>query len=450
MTTMSGRSVLRVMHWSAMDDRARTDLLDRDINKVIPDRLRQQISELVADVRERGDAALCAALRTFDGVAVEPAQLRASDQEFEVAARTVTGELREAIVDMVEHIRRFNRALLTRLADWEFESEPGLVVGEKVTPISSAGLFCPSGKASYPSVLAQLGGPAVVAGVERIAVVVPPQPGSGGRIDPVVLAVAAELGLREVFRVNGPAGIAALAFGTETIPRVVKVMGPGSLPVTVAQLEVQRFGTATQMALGPTESLVIADESADPRVLAADLLTEAEHGTDSCTLLVTTSDALVAAVEVALQEQLADLPAARAEAARSSLGVNGGCMVVESLADATEVANLFAPEHLQVVVRGEIETEVLGRLVNAGEILVGQNTPFAAANFVIGCPASLPTNGFARVSSGVTVDAFVKRTAVARADARALEKLAPTILALADVEGFPAHANSLRRRFPHL
>ncbi|MFM7756391.1 MAG: histidinol dehydrogenase [Actinomycetota bacterium] len=447
---MSGRPVLRVMHWSAMDDRTRADLLDRDINKAIPDQLRQQIAGLVVDVRERGDEALCAALRTFDGVAVESAQLRASDQEFEEASRSVTGELREAIVDMVDHIRRFNRALLARLADWEFESEPGLMVGERVTPIESAGLFCPSGKASYPSVLAQLGGPAVVAGVGRIAVVVPPQPGSGGRIDPVVLAVAAELGLRDVFRVNGPAGIAALAFGTETIPRVVKVMGPGSMPVTVAQLEVQRFGTATQMALGPTESLVIADESADPRLLAADLLTEAEHGTDSCTLLVTTSDALVMAVESALQEQLTDLPTARAEAARSSLGVNGGCVVVASHADAAAVANLFAPEHLQVAVRNEVEAEVVGRLVNAGEILVGQNTPFAAANFVLGCPASLPTNGFARVSSGVTVDAFLKRTAVARADARALEKLAPTILALAEVEGFPAHANSLRRRFPHL
>lgn len=448
MTQMSG--VLRIMSWSKMDERARADLVDRDINKAITPELREQIAALVSDVRDRGDAALCAALAKFDGVEVGPSQLRATDEEFEISAREVQGSLREAISDMVEHIHRFNRALLARLGDWEFESEPGLIVGEKVTPIASAGLFCPSGKASYPSVLAQLGGPAVVAGVREIAVVVPPKPGSGGRIDPVVLAVAAELGIRDVFRVNGPAGIAALAFGTETIPRVVKVMGPGSMPVTVAQLEVQRYGTATQMALGPTESLVIADDSADPRLLAADLLTEAEHGTDSCTLLVTTSEALAAATESALGEQLADLPTARAEAARASLGANGGCVVVENYVQATEVANAFAPEHLQVVVRAEHEPEIVERLVNAGEILLGQNTPFAAANFVIGCPASLPTNGFARVSSGVTVDAFVKRTAVARADAGALEKLAPTILALADVEGFPAHANSLRRRFPHL
>lgn len=438
------------MTWSSMDDRARRDLVDRDINKAITPQLRDQIAALVADVRERGDTALCAALATFDGVDVLPARLRASDEEFETSAGEVHGALREAITDMVEHIRRFNRELLARLSNWEFESEPGLIVGERVTPIASAGLFCPSGKASYPSVLAQLGAPAVVAGVPKIAVVVPPKPGSGGRIDPVVLAVAAELGIRDVFRVNGPAGIAALAFGTETIPRVVKVMGPGSMPVTVAQMEVQRFGTATQMALGPTESLVIADESADPRLLAADLLTEAEHGTDSCALLVTTSAALATATDAALGEQLADLPAARAEAARASLGINGGCVVVENLFHATDVANEFAPEHLQVVVRGDHEAVVVERLMNAGEILLGQNTPFAAANFVIGCPASLPTNGFARVSSGVTVDAFVKRTAVARADAGALEKLAPSVMALADVEGFPAHANSLRRRFPHL
>lgn len=433
-----------------MDDQARADLVDRDLNKAITSELREQIAGLVADVRDRGDEAVCAALKKFDGVDVSPHELRATDEEWEAANREIVGALREAITDMVDHIRRFNRELMARLVDWHFESEPGLTIGEKVTPIASAGLFCPSGKASYPSVLAQLGGPATVAGVEKIAVVVPPQPGAGGRIDPVVLAVARELGLREVFRVNGPAGIAALSFGTETIPRVVKVMGPGSLPVTVAQLEVQRFGTATHMALGPTESLVIADESADPQVLAADLLTEAEHGTDSCVLLVTPSAELASATEKALLEQLAELPRVRAEAALASLGVNGGCVLVDDYRQATEVANQFAPEHLQIAVRADVETEVLDRLVNAGEILIGQNTPFAAANFVIGCPASLPTNGFARVSSGVTVDAFLKRTAMARADRAALERLAPSIMALADVEGFPAHANSLRRRFPHL
>lgn len=425
----------------------RDRLVDRDIDAMIPGSLRDQIASLIADVRDRGDAAVCDALRTFDKVDLEPSGLRVSDAEWDAAATRVEPVLVAAIDDMIDHIRRFNEQVLARRADWSFESDPGLVVGERTSAIASAGLFCPSGKASYPSVLAQLGTPAVVAGVAQVAVVVPPQPGANGAVDPAVLMVARALGLREVFRANGPAGVAALAFGTESIPRVVKVMGPGSLPVTVAQMEVQRHGTSTQMALGPTESLVIADDSADPMRLAADLLIEAEHGTDSCTLLVTVSADLVARVESELVRQIAALPRERAEAAASSLGVNGGCVIVRSLEEACEVANAFAPEHLQVAVGDAAVDVVVGRLVHAGEILIGQHTPFSAANFVIGCPASLPTNGFARVTSGVTVDAFLKRTAVARADENALRRIAPSVIALADVEGFPAHANAIRVRF---
>jgi histidinol dehydrogenase len=443
-------SVLRRLTWSGLDADARRALLDRDIDRSVSPQLREQIAALVLDVRERGDAAVCDALAKFDRVDVTPDGLRVSDDERARARAEVADHVRHAIRDMVDHIRRFNEALRERLADWSFESEPGLVVGEKVTPIASAGLFCPSGKASYPSVLAQLGGPAVVAGVPDLHVVVPPKPGAHGAVDSVVLAVADELGLSNVYRVNGPAGIAALAFGTASIPRVVKVMGPGSWPVTVAQLEVQRYGTATQMALGPTESVVIADDSADPRRLAADLLIEAEHGTDSCTLLVSTSAALLDAVDSELGKQIASLPAERADAARASLGVNGGGVSVDSLEDALEVANGFAPEHLQLVVRAADEERALAGLVHAGEILIGQDTPFSAANFVIGCPASLPTNGFARVTSGVTVDAFLKRTAVARASTEALRRLAPSIVTLSDVEGFSAHGNALRLRFPDL
>jgi histidinol dehydrogenase len=439
-----------MLRWSDSTPAQRAELLDRDLERSIPPGLREQIGELVLDVRERGDVAVCEALARWDGVEVDPDGLRVCDDEFEAARAQVSDDLRAAIDDMVTHIVRFNTELASRRGDWSFESEPGLIVGEKVTPIASAGLFCPSGKASYPSVLAQLGGPAVVAQVPTIAVIVPPKPGAGGAVDPVVLGVAERLGLRDVFRVNGPAGVAALAFGTERIPKVVKVVGPGSWPVTVAQIEVQRYGTSTMMALGPTESLAIADDSADPARLAADLLVEAEHGTDSCTLLVTTSAALAEAVDVELVRQIAALPAARAEAARASLGVNGGCMLVDSLAEAAEVANAFAPEHLQVAVRPADEQSVIDSLVHAGEILVGQHTPFSAANFVIGCPASLPTNGFARVNGGITVEAFTKSTAVARADEVALRRLAPSVLALADIEGFPAHAAALRLRFPEL
>ena len=433
-----------------MDAAQRLALVDRDLNKVISPELRQQISDLVIDVRDRGDEAICDALAKFDKVSVEPSGLRVSDDEWESAPTKIDAALKVAITDMVDHIRRFNDELLSRLGNWSFESEPGLTVGERVSAIASAGLFCPSGKASYPSVLAQLATPAVVAGVQQIAVVVPPQPGAHGAVDPVVICVARELGVREIFRVNGPAGIAALAFGTQSIPRVVKVMGPGSLPVTVAQLEVQRYGTTIQMALGPTESVVIADDSADPVRLAADLLIEAEHGTDSCTLLITTSSDLARATEIELVKQIAALPEVRAAAAAASLGINGGCVLVDDLHQATQVANEFAPEHLQLVVRPESEEMVIGLLIHAGEILLGQDTPFSAGNFVIGAPASLPTNGFARVTGGVTVESFLKRTAVARASHDALRRLAPTVITLADIEGFPAHANAIRLRFPDL
>jgi len=438
--------VLRRLRWSSMTADERRRLVDRDITALVDPALREQITALVADVRERGDAAVCDALARFDRVEVTPDGLRVSDDEWEAAGSSIEPDLRRAIATMVDHVRRFNERLLEQRGDWSFEIDPGLVVGEKVSPIASAGLFCPSGKASYPSVLAQLGGPAVAAGVPEIRVVVPPKPGADGAVDPVVLAVARALEVREVFRVNGPAGVAALAFGTESIGRVVKVMGPGSLPVTVAQLEIQRWGTATVMALGPTESLAIADASADPVRLAADLMIEAEHGTDGCTILVCTDATLIEKVDAEIARQIVALPDERAAAVRASLGTNGGAVLVDDLDVAATVANAVAPEHLQVAVADP--DPVVAALVHAGEILIGQHTPFSAANFVIGVPASLPTNGFARVSSGVTAESFLKRTAVARADEVALRRLAADVTTLADVEGFPAHGNALRLRFP--
>jgi histidinol dehydrogenase len=437
-------SVLRLQRWSDMDDVARAALLARGLDDIFEPALRASIGELIDDVRERGDDAVCDALARFDGIEIDPDGLRVSDDELEAAA--VSDEVDAAIDDAIVHLRAFNEQQLARFDDWSFESEPGLTVGEKITPISSAGLFTPSGKASYPSVTYQLAVPAVVAGVPAVTVVVPPVPGGAGEVDPAVRVVCRKLGLRDVVRVNGPAGIAALGFGTRTVPRVAKVMGPGSPAVTIAQVEMQRHGVSTVMLLGPTESVVIADASADPVRLAADLLIEAEHGTDSSVVLLTTSIELVAATDAELVSQLGELPPARAEAARAALGPNGGAVVVDDLDVAVDIANEYAPEHLQVAVADDRVDAVVDGLVNAGEILIGQHTPFSAANFVIGCPASLPTSGFARVSSGITAATFLKRTAVARADRGALERMADSVIALADHEGFPAHAAAIRRR----
>ena len=427
-----------------MDVDARGALMRRGIDDIFDPELRRSIGELIDDVRDRGDAAVCDALARFDGVEVSPDGLRVGPDEFERAR--VAPEVDDAIDDAIAHLRAFNEAQMTRAIDWSIESEPGLTVGEKISPISSAGLFTPSGKASYPSVAYQLAVPAVVAGVRAITLVVPPVPGGTGEVDPAVLVVCRKLGITDVFRVNGPAGVAALGFGTETISKVRKIVGPGSPAVTLAQVEMQRHGVATMMLLGPTESLVIADDTADPELLAADLLIEAEHGTDSTVVLVTPSPSLAEAVDAELERQLSDLPEVRATAARSSLGPNGGCVIVESLEAAVEVANEFAPEHLQVAVGDGVVERVVDALVNAGEVLVGQDTPFSAANFVIGCPASLPTSGFAHVSSGITSDTFLKRTAIARSDRHALARMTPSVLSLAEHEGFPAHGEALRRR----
>lgn len=435
---------MRMLVWRDMDEAARAALCDRGLDAIFDADLKRAIGELIDDVRAHGDEAVCRALARFDGVHLEPHELRATPDE--IADARVTSEVDAAIDDAIDHLRRFNEHFVARHGDWSFESGPGLTVGEKVTPVSSAGLFVPSGKASYPSVAYQLGVPAMVAGVPLVALVVPPMPDGSGRIDPAVLVVCRKLGIEHVFRANGPAGVAALGFGTESIPQVRMVVGPGSPPVACAQVEMQRYGVATMMILGPTESLVIADDTADPAWVAADLLNEAEHGTDSTVLLVSPSKALAAAVDAELAAQAAALPAARREAATAALGTNGGCVLVDDLDAAVEVANRWAPEHLQVVVDPRVEAAVVDGLVNAGEILVGSHTPFSAANFVLGCPASLPTGGFAHVSSGITAAAFLKRTALARADAAALDRLAPTVLAMSAHEGFPAHAAAVRAR----
>ena len=438
--------VLREMTWSAMSATQRTTLISRGAAAIFDPGLRADIERILDDVRANGDEAVCRALRDFDRVSVHPNQLRCSPSEFEAARKAVGPELLAAIREMIGALRRFNEQLMERKGkDWWFESAPGLFVGEKVTPIASAGLFCPSGKASYPSVLAQIGTPCVVAGVPTRVVITPPIRGRI-EVDAATLVVADELGLADVFRVNGPAGVAAVAFGTESIPRCVKVVGPGSPAVTAAQVLAQAHGTATMMLLGPSESLIIADETADPIRLAADLLNEAEHGTDSTALLLTDSVSLLARTQAELARQIVVLPAARHAAASAALGTNGGAILVRDLDEAAEVANAFGPEHMQLAVDASVQQSLLDQLHNAGEILLGQHTTISAANFVIGCPASLPTSGFSAVSSGITVEAFLKRTAVARADEPAMRAMAPAVCALSDHEGFPAHANAQRIR----
>ncbi|MEI7439034.1 MAG: histidinol dehydrogenase [Thermoleophilia bacterium] len=435
---------LSVHRWSEATATDRAALLERGLGDVFEPGLQASIVELVAEVRRDGDAAVCRALATFDGCHVEPAGLRVTEAEFADAKSETPEAVQTAIRHAIDHSRRFNERVLQD-GDWRLELEPGLMVGEKRTAIASAGLFVPSGKGSFPSVLVQIGTPAVVAGVPEIAVVVPPIPGSDGKVDPAVLVVAEQLGLRNVFRANGPAGVAALAFGTESIPACRKVLGPGSPPVASAQLEIQRHGVVGMQILAASESLIIADDSCNVGLLAADLLNEAEHGADSASVLVTWSEQLIERVQPELAQRLALLPEPRRSYAASAIGAVGGAILVRDKSEAIEVANLYAPEHMQLATADD--EAILAEIVHAGEVLLGQHTPFSAGNYLIGIPATLPTSGYARVTSGVTAAAFTKTISIARASEDALAVMAPDVLALADHEDFPAHGNVIRERF---
>jgi histidinol dehydrogenase len=438
-----GAGPMAVLRWRELDAERRARLLGRGVDAIFDEDLRASVGAIIADVREHGDAGVVRALARFDRIELARDALRVPGDEFDRAEAAVGTGVRDAIRVAIANVRAFNEHGV-REREWRHEISPGLTVGEKRTAVASAGLFVPSGKGSFPSVLVQIGTPAVIAGVPEIAVVTPPVAGGAGEVDPAVLCVARELGIADVFRANGPAGIAALAIGTETFPRVRKVVGPGSPPVQAAQIACQLFGVHTQMLLGPSESLILADDSADPRVLAADVLNEAEHGPDSSSLLVTDSEPLVVAVQRELTGQLAALPEPRRGYAAAALGENGGAVLVADLGEAVEVANAYAPEHMQIVARDE--ERVLAAIEHAGEVLLGQGTPLSAANYTIGVPASLPTGGFARVTSGVTAESFLKTASIAKSSPQALARMAPAILALAEHEGFPAHAAAVRAR----
>ena len=436
--------VLALRRWSTLDDAERRRILARSNERVFDPGLRANIQSIYDDVAARGDVAVSEATARFDKAEIPPERLRVTAEELEAAHASIDADLLAAIRVAIANVRAFSEAQLAATADgWRAEIRPGVVVGEKFSPIPSVGLFVPCGKASYPSVLVQIGTPAVTAGVPDIAVVVPPVPGTSD-VDVATLATAHELGLTRVYRANGPAGIAAIVLGTETIGRVRKVVGPGSPAVTMAQIIAQAYGVLTSMISGPSESVVVADGSADPKRVALDLLNEAEHGADSAAILVTDSVAVAEAVDAEAAKQIQDLPEQRAAYARSAVTDLGGAFVFDTMADAVAWAGAYAPEHLQIAT-ADPESD-LARLAYAGEVLLGQHSPVSAANFTIGVPATLPTGGFAQINGGVTAKTFLTTMSVAKLTESGLASLAPATLALADHEGFPAHANALRIR----
>ncbi len=399
------------------------------------------VAGIIADVERRGDAAIVDCTAQYDRVTLTPERLAVARAEVRKAYDEVDDGLRAALAASIERARRYNERLRPAGLTLD-ELEPGITAGVKWTPIDAAGVYIPSGKGTFPSTLVTLVTPAVVAGVEEIAVVVPPRP--DGSVDPAILVAADMLGVPRVYRCNGVAGIAGLACGTATLPRVRVLGGPGNPYVTAAQIAVQSRGVRLLSVLGPTESMILADETADADRLALDLLNEAEHGTDSAALLVTVSEALIDDVQERLPRHLAQIPERRRAFAEAAMRGYGGAILARSMEEAIAFVNLYAPEHLQIATRHPLGT--LGAIRHAGEVLLGQDTPFSAGNYAIGVPAALPTSGFARVASGVTVMSYLKATSVAGLDARGLAAVRPVVERLGRYEDFPAHVLAVTGR----
>jgi len=395
------------------------------------------VRRIVSDLRETGDKALFDYALKLDGVALSAESVRVSEEEIASAARSVDDDLMEAIRAAAENIRSYQARVLP--ADLVLEGDGGLETGARYTPVERAGVLVPAGSVPLPSSLLMCAVPAQVAGVKEIAVATPPGP--DGSVDATTLAAAAAIGLTEVYRVGGAQAVAALAYGTESVPKVDKIAGPGSIFVTLAKREV--YGAVDiDLFAGPSEILVIADETADPGLVAADMLSQAEHDPLASAVLVTTSGDLAAKVREEIEKQLGGLE--RREIARHSVDEYGLGVVCASLDECCEVANSIAPEHLELMVA---EPEALLPLIrHAGAIFMGDSTPEAVGDYLAGPSHTLPTGGTARFFSGLSAADFVKRTSLVRASAKWLSAEGPKIVRLAAAEELDAHAVSVRRR----
>jgi histidinol dehydrogenase len=392
-----------------------------------------RVSEIVEGVRSGGDEALINYTRRFDGIELEPTELRVDTDFIRAQAARADSRVLEAFRQAIKNIRAFHEH--QREQDWQITTGDGAVVGQRILPVASAGLYVPGGRAAYPSSVAMNAVPAQVAGVRRIAIATPPDTLER---NPVVAAVINELGIEEVYRVGGAQAIAAFAFGTETIPRVDKIVGPGNAYVAIAKKLVYGSVGIDSIA-GPTEVVVIADRSAEPTFVAADLLAQAEHDEAASAICITTSAELAREVAREVDRQLQTME--RREIAAASIESYGAVFVVESIEAACDLANVIAPEHLELMT--EDDDRVSSLIENAGAIFFGAYSSEPVGDYIAGPNHVLPTLGTARFSSALGVRDFLKRQSTIRYNREALEKNADAIAAMADAEGLTAHKRAV-------
>ena len=393
------------------------------------------VADIIADVKENGDTAVKAYCAQFDKA--ELTSLEVTPEEIQEAISQVEPEFLDILREAAENIRSFHSRQVRN--SFVIADKPGIVLGQKITPIEKVGVYVPGGTAAYPSTVLMDTIPAKIAGCPQLVMVTPP--GRDGKVNPAILAAADLAGVNRIFKVGGAQAIAALAYGTESIPKVDKIVGPGN--AFVAEAKKQVFGRVSiDMIAGPSEILVIADGKSNPVHVAADLLSQAEHDKLASAVLVTDSEELAQAVQAELERQLPLLP--RQEIARASIENNGKIIVAETLMAGIEIANEIAPEHLELQVDDPFS--YLDAIQNAGSIFLGRSCPEALGDYFAGPNHTLPTSGTARFSNPLSVDDFVKKSQFSYYTPEALAKAADKIAAFAEKEGLRAHGRSVTIR----
>lgn len=394
------------------------------------------VTDIINNVKVNGDKALFEYCEKFDKAALS--SLEVSEAEIEEAFSLVEPRFTEILEKAAENIRNFHQKQVRN--SFIINEQDGVVTGQKVTPIEKVGLYVPGGTAAYPSTVLMDSIPAKIAGCREICITTPP--GANGKINPVILAAAKIAGVDRIFKVGGAQAVAALAYGTETVPKVDKIVGPGN--TFVAEAKRQVFGLVSiDMIAGPSEILVIADGKSNPRFVAADLLSQAEHDKMASAVLVTDSMDLAQKVSLEIEKQLDELP--RREIARVSIDTNGKIIVANSISDVIDVSNEIAPEHLELCVDNPFD--YLDKIKNAGSIFMGRYCPEALGDYFAGPNHTLPTSGTARFSSPLSVDDFVKKSQYTYYTKEALFKVAEDVAYFAEKEGLSAHARSATVRF---
>lgn len=395
----------------------------------------EKVTPIIAEVKANGDDALIRFARAFDGVVPDTFSVKAQPEEFEAAFANLDPELIDTIKYSVENVRAFHEAQKPEEM-WMKEMQPGAFAGDRHVPIDAVACYVPRGKGSFPSVLIMTAVPAVVAGVPRPVIITPPGP--DGRVDDATLVAARLVGIKDVFKCGGAQGVAAVAYGTESVPKCLKIVGPGSPWVVAAKKQLSHL-IDPGVPAGPSESIVLADDSANGRLAALDLLIESEHGPDSSAFLVTSSQRVVDEALNAIPGYWQQMPEQRANFSQTVLcGEHGGIILTESFDDAIEFVNQYAPEHLEILSSEPMAT--MAKIRNAGEILLGSHTPISLGNFVLGPNAVLPTNGAAKTAGPLSVFDYMKRISVGYVTEEGYPVLAKHAKRLADYEGFASHA----------